>query len=109
MNYSSEAQFEHHIGCEHCVFLGHVLDHDMYCCAGATIMLQYDNGMHDYHSGLDFGNEDYFNRTVNTASPEMLKRTMLYREALARAVGRGLVHHEKLLGFYDETKRDTTV
>ena len=92
-----------HEGCEHCLFLGHVLGHDMYHCKNGvhkngTIMLRYSSEGNDYHSGLHFSTGEYFNEFINSPDMESLQRQLLLgREALLRACARGRVPIEVAL------------
>jgi len=50
-------KFEH--DCEVCVFLGHYLEHDLYCCPkGPDILARYGDEGSEYMDGLTFAHRN---------------------------------------------------
>lgn len=95
MKYSDKPQYQH--DCDKCKFLGHVNDKDLYFCeAGAlhkdgTIILRNSSEGYDYHSGLVFSQECYFNEVANNESDEHFINLLVMREAFLRAITRGYI------------------
>ena len=107
MKYSDKPQFTH--DCDACKFLGHVMDNDMYYCPGAsegggltvsesgTIILRRSSEGSDYHSGLGFSREWYFNCVMThekDVSESTIMRLLLLREAMLRAITRGYLNKD---------------
>jgi hypothetical protein len=90
--------------CDKCVFLGHLLDRDIYFCKkgnSPTIILRYGNDGPEYLSGLCFATQKMLDSRVgliNTYEEEYkdyryedICRAFLWREAILRAVSKGLL------------------
>ena len=96
MNYSETPVFKH--DCDDCKFMGHVMNHDLYCCSNlGSIIMRYSSEGKDYHSGVTFAQESFFNKAIkHYAHNDDLIILFLYRETMLRAIARGYVTNPSL-------------